>query len=74
MTLNFDYVTDGGLALNGFAMDNAKLTVDGKVAFSDDAEGASAFKLDGFVQSNGMEFKSTTTIWSGETTKGLIKL
>ncbi|WP_407945414.1 immune inhibitor A domain-containing protein [Paenibacillus silvestris] len=57
VTLNFDYVTDGGLALNGFAMDNAKLTVDGKVAFSDDAEGAPAFKLDGFVQSNGMEFK-----------------
>ncbi|CAH1216766.1 Immune inhibitor A [Paenibacillus allorhizoplanae] len=57
VTLHFDYVTDGGLALNGFAMDNAKLTVNGQVVFSDDAEGASQFNLDGFVVSNGIEFK-----------------
>nr|WP_307441251.1 immune inhibitor A domain-containing protein [Paenibacillus sp. V4I3] len=57
VTLHFDYVTDGGLALDGFAMDNAKLTVNGQVVFSDDAEGASKFNLDGFVVSNGMELK-----------------
>lgn len=57
VTLHFDYVTDGGLALDGFAMDNAKLTVNGQVVFSDDAEGASQFNLDGFVVSNGMELK-----------------
>lgn len=55
--LTFDYITDGGLALNGFALDNASLTVDGKVAFSDDAEGAPQFKLDGFAVSNGTEKK-----------------
>nr|WP_223192808.1 immune inhibitor A domain-containing protein [Paenibacillus sedimenti] len=57
VTLQFDYVTDGGLALDGFAMDNAKLTVNGQVVFLDDAEGASGFNLDGFIVSNGMEFK-----------------
>ncbi|KEK23556.1 immune inhibitor A domain-containing protein [Bacillus gaemokensis] len=55
--LVFEYVTDGGLALNGFALDNATLTVDGNVVFSDDAEGTPQFKLDGFVASNGIETK-----------------
>ncbi len=57
--LTFDYITDGGLALNGFALDNASLTVDGKVVFSDDAEGTPQLKLDGFVVSNGTEKKKT---------------
>lgn len=57
MKLVFEYVTDGGLALNGFTLDNAKLTVDGNVAFSDDAEGDTQFKLNGFVVSNGIEKK-----------------
>ncbi|EOA3905972.1 immune inhibitor A domain-containing protein [Bacillus cytotoxicus] len=56
--LVFEYVTDGGLALNGFTLDNASLTVDGKVVFSDDAEGETQFKLNGFVVSNGIEKKS----------------
>jgi immune inhibitor A len=47
ITLHFDYVTDGG----------ARLTVDGQVVFSDDAEGAANFNLDDFVVSNGMELK-----------------
>lgn len=55
--LVFEYITDGGLALNGFTLDNASLTVDGNVAFSDDAEGTPQFKLDGFVASNGMDKK-----------------
>ncbi|WNR47057.1 immune inhibitor A domain-containing protein [Paenibacillus roseipurpureus] len=57
VTLHFDYVTDGGLALNGFAMDNAKLTVNGQVVLSDDAESTPSFNLDGFVVSNGIEYK-----------------
>lgn len=70
--LTFDYITDGGLALNGFALDNASLTVDGKVAFSDDAEGTPQLKLDGFVVSNGTEKKNITTMLSGETMLGQI--
>ncbi|MGF7034898.1 immune inhibitor A [Paenibacillus mucilaginosus] len=57
VSLHFDYVTDGGLALNGFALDNAALTVDGRVVFSDDAEAAAAFTLDGFKVTNGIEYK-----------------
>ncbi|MBO9128491.1 immune inhibitor A domain-containing protein [Bacillus sp. 165] len=55
--VQFEYVTDGGLALDGFAFDNATLTVDGKVVFSDDAEGTPKFTLDGAVVSNGMDYK-----------------
>ncbi|WP_440603278.1 immune inhibitor A domain-containing protein [Bacillus sp. GB_SG_008] len=55
--LVFEYITDGGLAPNGFTLDNATLTVDGKVVFSDDAEGTPQFKLNGFVVSNGFEKK-----------------
>ncbi|MFT9599413.1 immune inhibitor A domain-containing protein [Mesobacillus sp.] len=52
--LTFDYVTDGGLAPEGFAMDNLSLTVDGEVAFSDDAEGTQQVTLDGFISTNGL--------------------
>ncbi|CAG9614036.1 Immune inhibitor A [Bacillus rhizoplanae] len=55
--LVFEYITDGGLAPNGFTLDNATLTVDGKVVFSDDAEGTPQFTLNGFVVSNGFEKK-----------------
>jgi immune inhibitor A len=57
VTLYFEYVTDGGLALDGFAMDNTTLTVDDKVVFSDDAEGEAQFNTDGFVVSNGFDKK-----------------
>nr|WP_251136926.1 immune inhibitor A domain-containing protein [Exiguobacterium sp. s193] len=56
VTLKFDYTGDAGLALDGFALDNAKLTVDGKVVFEDDAEGTPKFKLDGFVASDGFSY------------------
>ncbi|KEZ48345.1 immune inhibitor A domain-containing protein [Metabacillus indicus] len=46
--LVFDYSTDGGLAPEGFALDNAVLTADGEQLFSDDAEGAAKFTLNGF--------------------------
>lgn len=55
--LQFSYITDGGLAYDGFLLDNAVLTVDGSTVFSDDAEGAPQFTLDGFIQSNGIFYK-----------------
>ncbi|MGG4166150.1 immune inhibitor A domain-containing protein [Rossellomorea vietnamensis] len=57
VTLEFNYVTDGGLALNGFALDNVALTVDGNVVFEDGAEGEPQFEMDGFVASNGIDYK-----------------
>jgi len=54
--LVFDYSTDGGLAPEGFALDNAQLTADGAVVFSDDAEGAAKFKLNDFTVSNGVSY------------------
>lgn len=56
VSLTFEYVTDGGLALDGFAMDEITVTADGNVIFSDDAEGASQVALDGFIVSNGISF------------------
>ncbi|MGM0873481.1 MAG: immune inhibitor A domain-containing protein [Bacillota bacterium] len=53
--LVFDYVTDGGLALDGFAMDNINVTADGETIFSDDAEGDTKLFLDGFIISNGKD-------------------
>lgn len=55
--LVFEYMTDDSLALNGFALDNATLTVDGQPIFSDNAEGKPKLKLDGFTISNGIEKK-----------------
>ncbi|WP_078414627.1 immune inhibitor A domain-containing protein [Priestia abyssalis] len=56
--LVFEYVTDGGLALDGFALDDAELTVDGQRVFFDDAEGEPQFELDGFEVSNGKYMKN----------------
>ncbi|AXI29200.1 peptidase M6 [Priestia megaterium] len=55
--LQFEYVTDGGLALQGFALDNASLVVDGKTVFTDDAEGTPKVTLDGFEKTNGISYK-----------------
>ncbi|KKZ95914.1 hypothetical protein B4147_5877 [Bacillus wiedmannii] len=55
--LVFEYMTDDSLALNGFALDNATLTVDGQPIFSDNTEGKPKLKLDGFTISNGIEKK-----------------
>ena len=51
--LVFEYVTDGGLAPDGFALDNLQLTVDGNVKFSDDAEGTPKVTLKGFEVADG---------------------
>ncbi|MCP8968466.1 immune inhibitor A domain-containing protein [Ectobacillus ponti] len=55
--LVFNYETDGGLAGGGFGLDNATLTVDGNVVFSDDAEGTPKFTLKGFTTSSGYDYK-----------------
>ncbi|PLS06994.1 immune inhibitor A domain-containing protein [Neobacillus cucumis] len=52
--LSFEYVTDGGYAPAGFAMDDLKLTVDGNEVFADGAEGDAKVTLDGFLQTNGI--------------------
>jgi len=55
--VQFEYVTDGGLAPEGFAFDEAKLTVDGAVKFTDGAEETPTFTLDKATVSNGTDFK-----------------
>ena len=52
--LSFEYVTDGGYAPAGFAMDDLKLNVDGNEVFADGAEGDAKVTLDGFLQTNGV--------------------
>ncbi|MBX9975432.1 immune inhibitor A domain-containing protein [Cytobacillus firmus] len=56
VSLTFEYVTDGGLALDGFAIDNISVTADEEVIFTDDAEGESKMTLDGFIVSNGISY------------------
>jgi len=51
--LVFEYVTDGGLAPNGFALDNLSVTADGKEIFTDNAEAAPKVTMDGFIVTNG---------------------
>jgi len=53
----FEYVTDGGLALEGFAADNVSIQSEGKSLFADDAEQAELVTLDGFVKSDGYDTK-----------------
>ncbi|GLB60006.1 immune inhibitor A [Cytobacillus sp. NCCP-133] len=54
--LEFEYVTDSGLALDGFAIDNISVMAGEEVIFSDDAEGESQMTLDGFIVSNGISY------------------
>jgi immune inhibitor A len=51
--LVFEYVTDGGLAPAGFAIDELSVIADENVIFSDNAEGEAKVTLDGFITSNG---------------------
>ncbi|EOA3904988.1 immune inhibitor A domain-containing protein [Bacillus cytotoxicus] len=55
--LQFEYITDPATSYKGFALDNATLTVDGKVVFTDDAEGEPLMTLNGFTVSDGLEYK-----------------
>ena len=51
--IEFNYVTDIGLMMEGFYVDNLVVTADGKTVFSDDAEGEPKFILDGFKEFDG---------------------
>ncbi|WP_214775303.1 immune inhibitor A domain-containing protein [Exiguobacterium sp. s37] len=53
----FEYVTDGGVAMKGFAVDNLSIKSESATLFADDAEGAEAVTLDGFVSSDGYDSK-----------------
>ncbi|PLT34513.1 immune inhibitor A domain-containing protein [Bacillus sp. V5-8f] len=54
----FEYVTDGGLAPDGYAIDNIVVSADGDTIFSDNAEGTAKVTLNGFEASNGIFLKS----------------
>ncbi|QDP41861.1 immune inhibitor A domain-containing protein [Radiobacillus deserti] len=51
--LEFNYWTDGYVALPGFYVDDINVTADGASLLSDDVEGESAFTLDGFAKDEG---------------------
>ncbi|MBW3695796.1 M6 family metalloprotease domain-containing protein [Vibrio sp. T187] len=51
--LSFEYITDGGLAMEGFYLDNINLVVDGAITSVDDGESTSSFALNGYQLSNG---------------------
>ncbi|MFG6496216.1 immune inhibitor A [Fictibacillus sp. UD] len=56
ISLEFEYVTDGGLALDGVAIDNLSLKVDGQEVYSDGAEGTPSLTLDGAVVTDGISY------------------
>jgi immune inhibitor A len=51
--LQFRYMTDWGTSLEGFFVDNVKVTGDGKEVFVDGAEGNPSFTLNGFDKHTG---------------------
>lgn len=51
--LQFRYMTDWGTSLNGFFVDNVKVTADGAELLNDGAEGESAFEFNGFEKHEG---------------------
>ncbi|MDO6708424.1 immune inhibitor A domain-containing protein [Photobacterium sp. 1_MG-2023] len=53
VTLGFDYVTDGGLAMDGLYLDNLVLDVDGAVTAIDNGESGSTFAFNGYKLSDG---------------------
>jgi len=48
IVVEFNYVTDVGLAMNAFYVDNIEVRADGNVVFFDNAEGEPKFELKGF--------------------------
>ena len=55
--LTLQYLSDGGVAENGFFVDDLTVSADGNLLVSDGAEGTSAFTLAGFTQNDGTEPK-----------------
>ncbi|MEH7402928.1 immune inhibitor A domain-containing protein [Gottfriedia acidiceleris] len=51
--IEFQYVTDMGLAKEGFYVDNIKVEADDRVIFEDNAETSSQFTLNGFKEFDG---------------------
>ncbi|MCS1351890.1 immune inhibitor A [Mechercharimyces sp. CAU 1602] len=51
--IQFNYVTDGGLALEAFYIDNIKLTADGETLLEDNADDKTVFTLNGFEKFDG---------------------
>ncbi|MCS1351889.1 immune inhibitor A [Mechercharimyces sp. CAU 1602] len=51
--IEFNYVTDGGLALEAFYLDNIVVTADGSTVLEDNADDKAVFTLDGFEKFNG---------------------
>lgn len=51
--LAFEYITDGGLAMEGMYLDDLSFIVDGVVTSIDDGESKSSFELNGYLLSNG---------------------
>jgi immune inhibitor A len=51
--LQFRSMSDWGANLEGFFVDNIKVTADGKVLFNDGAEGDTQFTFDGFAKHDG---------------------
>ncbi|WP_144551892.1 immune inhibitor A domain-containing protein [Bacillus sp. X1(2014)] len=59
VSLRFHYVTDAGVSLPGFFVDDVKVTADGADVLTDDAEGAtSPFTLTGFEKNNGIKLST----------------
>ncbi|MBU2896164.1 immune inhibitor A domain-containing protein [Vibrio hepatarius] len=54
VTLSFDYVTDGGLAMEGLHIDNIEIIADGVATLIDDGEADSSFTLNGYRLNNGV--------------------
>lgn len=55
--LRFYFWTDENTPEEGFYVDDIKITADEEVIFSDDAEGESKFKLEGFTQGEPSKFE-----------------
>lgn len=53
--VEFEYVSDVGMALEGFYVDNIVVKGDGQTLLEDDGEGDSAFELNGFILFDGSE-------------------
>lgn len=56
VTVELNYWTDSYATYPGFYVDDLAITADGKTIVSDDAEGDSAFQLEGFTLNDGKEY------------------
>ncbi|MED3664361.1 immune inhibitor A domain-containing protein [Geobacillus stearothermophilus] len=54
--LRFHYITDAAVSEAGWYIDNIQVTADGTTVLADDAEGDSAFAVEGFEKSDGKRY------------------